>query len=64
LRNPGADLPHDLLDIDVVALLAGTLFRRLGGCGSAPLAAAAILPASPAMKVLPTPVLWILISHR
>jgi hypothetical protein len=64
LRNPGTDLPHDLLDIDVVAMLAGTLLRRLGGGGSAPLAASAILPASPAMKVLPTPVMWILISHR
>jgi hypothetical protein len=45
-------------------MLAGTLLRRLGGGGSAPLAASAILPASPAMKVLPTPVMWILISHR
>jgi hypothetical protein len=48
----------------VLAMLAGTLFRRLGGCGSAPLGTPAILPASPAMKVLPTPVLWILISHH
>jgi hypothetical protein len=48
----------------MLAMLAGTLLRRLGGCGSAPLAAATILPASPAMKVLPTPVLWILISHH
>jgi hypothetical protein len=48
----------------MLALLAGTLLLGLGGCGSAPLAAAAILAASSAVKVLAAPVLWILIRHH
>jgi len=48
----------------MVAVLAANLFGGLRGRWSAPLAATAILAASPAMKVLAPPVLWILIRHH
>ena len=48
----------------MLTLLAGTLLLGLRGCGSATLAAAAILAASSAMKVLAATVLWILIRHH
>jgi hypothetical protein len=71
LRDAATDLAHDLLDIDVLAMLAGlfaaarlALFRRWRGSRPAPIVAAPVLAASPPVKVLPAPVLWILISHR
>jgi hypothetical protein len=62
LRDAGADVAHDLLDIDVLAILARRLFRRLRGSRPAPFVAASIAATS-TMEVLAA-VLWILISHR
>jgi hypothetical protein len=62
LRDSRSDLAHDLLDIDVLAVLARALLLSLRRCGPAPLVAAPVL-ASPAMKVLTAAVLWILICH-
>jgi hypothetical protein len=66
LRDSRSNLAHDLLDIDVLAVLArAALVLRLGRrrSGPAPVVPAAILTASPSMKVLPAAVLWILICH-
>jgi hypothetical protein len=48
LRNPGTNLAHDLLDIDVLAIALRFRRRRRG---TASLRAASILPAPPTMKV-------------
>jgi hypothetical protein len=64
LRDSRSNLAHDLLDIDVLAVLARALLLSLRRSGPAPLVAAAVLAASPPMKVLAPTVLWILICHR
>jgi hypothetical protein len=67
LRDAGADVAHDLLDIDVLAMLARPLIRRLRlrRCGSrtSSFIPASIGAATSTMEVLAA-VLWILISHR
>jgi hypothetical protein len=63
LRDTGTDVAHDLLDIDMLAMLARALLRRLCGPGPSPLVPASIGAATSTMEVLPA-VLWILISHR
>jgi hypothetical protein len=69
LRDAGTDVAHDLLDIDVLAMLARPLIRRLRLClrlrGSrtSSFIPASIGAATSTMEVLAA-VLWILISHR
>jgi len=61
-RNARTDVAHDLLDIDMLAMLARPLIRR---CGSgSPFVPASIGAAASTMEMLPAAVLWILISHR
>jgi hypothetical protein len=67
LRDAGTDVAHDLLDIDVLAMLARRLIRRRRlrrrGSGTSSFIPASIGAATSTMEVLAA-VLWILISHR
>jgi hypothetical protein len=65
LRDAGADLPHDLLDVDPVARgLAATLVRGRGmRLRNAAIGAAPIGTAPAAVEVRAPPMLWIVISH-
>jgi hypothetical protein len=64
LRDPRANLAHDLLDVDVLAVLSTARLGRLRGPRPAAFVAAPVLAATASMKVLPATVLWILICHR
>jgi hypothetical protein len=64
LRDPATNLAHDLLDIDVFAVLARALLGGLRGSRPTPIVATPVRTTATAVKVLSAPVLRILICHR